>query len=164
MTNQTEMSVIDKWDRHFLRLAREVSLMSKDPSTKVGAVIVRPDRSIASTGYNGFPKSFQRFDDNEAAYADRDHKLTHVIHAEMNAILHLKGEPISRLHTIYVYPCQPCPNCMKHIIQIGVRRIISVEPPESMKDRWAADFKIAFQMFHRGGGDHFKLYEKELLD
>jgi dCMP deaminase len=45
----------DWWDRYFLDIAEEVSKASKDPSTKVGAVIVRPDRTVASLGYNGLP-------------------------------------------------------------------------------------------------------------
>ena len=47
----------EKWDRRFLRLAREVASWSKDPSTKVGAVLVDPlDNTIVSLGYNGFPR------------------------------------------------------------------------------------------------------------
>ena len=44
------------WDMRFAQLAKLVSLWSKDPSTKVGSVIVRPDKTIASVGFNGFPK------------------------------------------------------------------------------------------------------------
>jgi dCMP deaminase len=46
----------DKWDARFLDLARHVATWSRDPSTQTGAVIVRPNRTIASVGYNGFPR------------------------------------------------------------------------------------------------------------
>lgn len=38
---------MDKWDQRFLELAKVVSTWSKDPSTKTGAVIVRPDKTEA---------------------------------------------------------------------------------------------------------------------
>ena len=47
----------------FLSLAREVSTWSKDPSTQVGAVLVRPDRTVAGIGFNGFPRGI--YDDPE---------------------------------------------------------------------------------------------------
>ena len=46
---------MDKWDNRYLRLAKEVSTWSKDPSTKVGAVAVL-NGSVLAQGYNGFPR------------------------------------------------------------------------------------------------------------
>ena len=43
-----------KWDVRFIELAKHISLWSKDPSTKVGCVVVGEDREIRSTGFNGF--------------------------------------------------------------------------------------------------------------
>jgi dCMP deaminase len=45
-----------KWDSYFLRLAKEVSSASKDPSTSCGSVLVDDQRIVISTGYNGFPR------------------------------------------------------------------------------------------------------------
>ena len=39
-----------KWDLRFLELAKHISDWSKDPSTKVGCIIVGEDREIRSTG------------------------------------------------------------------------------------------------------------------
>ena len=64
-------------------MASVISKLSKDPSTKVGAVIVRPDNSIASVGYNGFPKGFP---DEESYWNNRDLKYKIVTHAEENAL------------------------------------------------------------------------------
>lgn len=44
------------FDEYFIRMAMLVSEKSKDPSTKVGCVIVGPDNEIRSTGFNGFPR------------------------------------------------------------------------------------------------------------
>lgn len=53
----------DKWDQRFIDLAFHLSGWSKDPSTKVGCVVVGEDREIRSTGFNGFPRGIS--DDNE---------------------------------------------------------------------------------------------------
>jgi dCMP deaminase len=45
-----------KWDIRFIELAKHVSTWSKDPSTKVGAIIATEDRRVLSMGYNGFPR------------------------------------------------------------------------------------------------------------
>jgi dCMP deaminase len=75
---------IDKWDGRFLDLAVFVGDWSKDPSTKVGAVLVRPDRTIAGLGFNGFPRGVL---DHPERYDDRPTKYEMVVHAEMNALL-----------------------------------------------------------------------------
>ena len=59
----------EKWDRRFIDLALHISNWSKDPSTKVGCVVVGADREIRSTGFNGFPRgiedSIERLEDRE---------------------------------------------------------------------------------------------------
>jgi dCMP deaminase len=45
-----------RWDEYFIKMAFLVAEKSKDPSTKVGCVIVGPDNEIRSTGFNGFPR------------------------------------------------------------------------------------------------------------
>jgi dCMP deaminase len=74
----------DWWDAYFIGIAREVSTASKDPSTKVGAVIVRPDWTVAAMGYNGFPRGIA---DTPERLNDRETKYALVTHAEVNAIL-----------------------------------------------------------------------------
>ena len=74
----------DRWDQHFLQLAIDHARMSKDPSTRVGAVIVGPDREIRSSGFNGFPRGIE---DTAERLADREMKLRLIVHAEMNAVL-----------------------------------------------------------------------------
>jgi dCMP deaminase len=103
------------WHKRFFDLADLVGSWSKDPSTKVGAVIVRPDRTIASVGYNGFPRGV------EDVYTTRDAKLLRTVHAEANAILAAQ-EPL-RGYTIYVTPLHPCANCAAFIIQSGIMQV-----------------------------------------
>src|SRR5450759_3287372 len=83
-------NVSDKWDRRFIELARFVADWSKDPSTKVGAVIVRPDRTVAALGYNGFPRGVL---DHSERYDHRPTKYEMVVHAELNSILNTRESP-----------------------------------------------------------------------
>ena len=69
----------EKWDGRFLDLAAHISNWSKDPSTKVGCVVVGPDREIRSTGFNGFPRGIA---DTDERLSDRNLKYPLICHAE----------------------------------------------------------------------------------
>jgi deoxycytidylate deaminase len=47
------------WDELFILQASLIAQKSKDPSTKVGCVIVNDDNVILSTGFNGFPRGIE---------------------------------------------------------------------------------------------------------
>ena len=116
----------DKWDSRYAAMAILVSSWSKDPSTKVGAVIAQPDKTIASVGYNGFPKHME---DREEWYNDREEKLKRVIHAEHNALNHCEHQNITG-STIYVYPLRPCIKCARRIYERGITRVVTVTTHE----------------------------------
>jgi len=129
-----------KWDQRFMRLAEEVSTWSKDPSTKVGAVIVDESRRIVGIGYNGFPRGVG---DQEERYLDKSVKYAMIVHAEANAILNAIAKPESSLYCTKA----PCSECMKLIIQCGfVKRIVS--PPWDVDGKWGEDAKHAITMFN----------------
>jgi dCMP deaminase len=119
------------WDERFLSLAREISKFSKDPSTQVGAVIVRPDKTVASIGFNGFPR---RMGDQQERYEDRNEKYSRIIHGEMNAILNAK-EPLNK-YTLYLWPFLSCDRCAVHVIQSGITRVVAPPLPGRLYDRW----------------------------
>src|SRR5207344_472450 len=99
-----------KWENRFIEMAGLVSLWSKDPSSKIGAVIVDPiTHRVVSTGYNGFPRGVG--DDTER-YAERETKMHMVIHAEENAILNAR-QSVEGMH-IFVYPTIMYPACCHH--------------------------------------------------
>ena len=130
-----------KWQARFLALTKEIASWSKDSGTKVGAVIVRPDRTICSVGFNGFPRGIE---DNPSAIANRDTKLLRTIHAELNAILSAK-EPLNG-YSIFVWPFQPCSQCAAAIIQSGIKDVYCPFTDHSSNDRWSESFKSALQM------------------
>lgn len=125
-----------KWDLRFIDLSMAVSKWSKDPSTKVGAVIVRPNQSVASIGFNGFPSQMPDF---PALYNDRDEKYSRIVHGEINALIFAR-EPVTG-YTLYTYPFMPCERCCVQMIQAGIKRIVSLKPPKETLDRWAASFE-----------------------
>ena len=128
------MELNDVWDSRFLRIAQEVSTWSKDPSTKVGAVIVDNRNRVVSMGYNGFP---QRVSDDERLN-DRTAKYKRIVHAEINALL-FAGQPVTNCR-IYTYPFLPCPRCAGPLIQAGINMVIA---PKNTNERWSADFEIS---------------------
>lgn len=136
----------EKWDRRFIAVAELVSSWSKDPSTKCGAVIVRPDRTIASVGYNGFPRGCN---DDPTLYANRDLKLSRVLHAEVNAVLHA-NEPLTGF-TMYTHPAgvsPTCDRCATVVIEAGIERVVhEFDDSREFSSRWAEAGKRALQMY-----------------
>jgi len=102
----------------FKNMLIEYSTLSKDPRTKVAAMILRPDLSIVSQGYNGFPAGFP---DDPKYWDVRDTKNALVIHAEENA---LSYSPTPHLHGhILICTHYPCPRCASKIIKSGISHV-----------------------------------------
>lgn len=120
----------ERWDLSFLVDAKVAARRSKDPSTKVGAVAVRPDLTHASQGYNGFPRGVA---DTEERLNTREIKYDLVVHAETNAILTAK-EPLTGCTLYLTFP--PCIRCTTSIIQAGISRVVAIKPTEEQEARW----------------------------
>ena len=110
----------EKWDLRFLDLAKTISLWSKDPSTKIGAVITQ-NKKIVSVGYNGLPSFVP---DDPVILNNRELKYEHVIHGEVNAILQAPKDALFG-STLYVYPFLPCSRCASMIIESNIIRVVS---------------------------------------
>jgi dCMP deaminase len=110
----------EKWDTRFLELAAFVARWSKDPSTKVGAVIADNDFRVVSLGFNGLPRWIE---DSPDRYDDKNKKYSMVIHGELNAIL-FAPRSVSGC-TLYTWPFAPCSVCASLIVQVGIKRIVA---------------------------------------
>ena len=109
------------WDEYFISIAEQVATKSKDPSTKTGCVIVDEKHRPVSFGYNGFIAGC----DESKMTNERPMKYHLVIHAEMNALMFAKRDLENCiLYTLYA----PCENCLKHILQAGIKKIIYKNP------------------------------------
>jgi len=134
---------MNKWHHRFLDLAEYVAQWSKD-STKVGAVIVGPDKEVRSLGYNGFPRGI---DDHIEARHKRPTKYFWSSHAEENAILNATRASIPiKGCTLYVQ-WFPCSTCSRAIIQSGLKTLVCPELDLDKQDKkWQEEFKISREM------------------
>ena len=148
----------ERWDRHFLQLCIDHAGMSKDPSTRVGAVIVGPDREIRSAGFNGFPRGIA---DTAERLNDRETKLKLVVHGEMNAVLAaarvgmpLKGCTLYLAATsvdgMHVWGGPPCTRCAVEVIQAGITMVVSFAP-KNVPSKWHVDLALASEILEEAG-------------
>ena len=120
---------INSWDRRFLAVAMQVSHWSKDPSSKMGAVIANTDQRLVALGYNGFPKQVE---DCQSRQYNKKVKYEIVVHAEANALLIAGSAAVGG--TIYLYGPRPiCARCAGILIQAGIKRAVAIRPPPATK-------------------------------
>lgn len=142
----------NKWHKRFLEIAQGVSAWSKDPSTKVGAVIVGNQNQIVSQGFNGFPRGV---DDSNERLVDRETKYKFVIHAEANAIYNAihNGSKVEG-STIYVFGLPVCNECAKAIIQTGIKKVVYCSEPNPL---WEESSLLSKEMFAEVGVELIKI-------
>lgn len=133
------------WDRFFLDLAKQYSTASRDPSTKVGAVIT-DGKYFLSAGYNGFPQGIK---DTKERYENREIKYAIVNHAEINALLSAKRDIEGCF--LYTYPFAPCIRCCCQFIQAKIRRVVAPILPDNLKERWEKDMKMTAEYLEEAG-------------
>lgn len=110
------------WNDYAMRLATTAALRSEDPYVKVGAVVFRPDNTVAGVGYNGAPPGVR------INWTDRDKRRPRVIHAEANALRWTSPREVNggwiacTLH--------PCSACLALIASYGIARIAYSEMPD----------------------------------
>lgn len=132
------------WGDRYTHLAKEISTWSKDPSTKVGAVVIGNNGEVLSQGYNGFPRSIK---DTPQRLKDREKKYNLVVHAEMNAIYNASLNGVSlKGSTLYVYGLPICNECAKGVIQVGIDKVIATRPADYNKE-WDESIKDAKALF-----------------
>ncbi|ANM46481.1 dCMP deaminase [Morganella phage vB_MmoM_MP1] len=144
----------------YLQIAYLVSQESKCCSWKVGAVIAKDDRIIA-TGYNGSPsgqtnccdhaeeKGWTKYFQHQTMQPGgktlllKEHREDHSkwsavneIHAELNAIIFAAKKGISiEGGTMYV-TLSPCADCAKAIAQSGIKTLVYAESYDKLSDGW----------------------------
>lgn len=120
---------MNKWDIRYLQLASVVAEWSKDPSTKVGCVLVNTKHQILGLGFNGFPRGAS--DDHRLNIREQKYKM--VIHAEENAILNSTGNLEDAIAYLTHPPCLHCCGMLK---QKGISKVVFVEPSGEFAKRW----------------------------
>ena len=117
------------WDEYFMELASVVAKRSTCLRQKVGAVIVK-DKRILATGYNGAPSGMAHCLDigclreKLSVPSGERIELCRGLHAEQNAIIQAAKFGICiEGATIYTTHC-PCITCAKMIINAGIKRVV----------------------------------------
>lgn len=123
------------WDEYFMKIAEAVAEKSKDPSSKMGCVIVDKNKRVVSLGYNGM---IQGANEEKMTLSERPMKYYFAIHSEMNAVIFAHQDLTGC--TIY-NRVATCENCLKYCLQAGIKRFVynelrvksySTDPKKSM--------------------------------
>lgn len=104
-----------------MQIAEAVAAKSKDPSSKMGCVIVDQNKRVVSLGYNGM---VQGADESKMTLSERPMKYYFAIHSEMNAVLFAHQDLTGC--TIY-NRVATCENCLKYCLQAGIKRFVYEE-------------------------------------
>lgn len=138
LSQSIELGKRDNWDQYFMAKAYITSLRSTCGSRRVGAVIVRDNREIAS-GYNGYPSGAKHCIDggcprfqakkngllNSGDYTDE--YPCEAFHAEHNAINQCLKEGVSTNNTVIYTTTFPCRECAKKILGAGISKLYFLE-------------------------------------
>lgn len=142
------------WTEWYMRGVYWIASKSKDPRTKIGAILVKNNR-IISTGYNGFPQSVK--EDIKDRW-ERPLKYLFVSHGERNAIYAAAkhGSPTEGC-TIYTNAL-PCSDCMKAIIQSGITKVVIHKQFEDHcknvnRPEWEKHAEVSMMMSKESGVD-----------
>lgn len=139
---------LETWDALFIEIARTYARKSKDASTRVGAVIVGPDRDQRAGGFNGLPRGVVddpvRFPWSKSRH-ERPEKYSWYEHAERNAIYNAaRVGTATGGCTLYVAGGPPCADCARAVIQAGIVEVVaeSLEagPPTTPRE-WAESYQ-----------------------
>lgn len=146
---------VEKWDRRFLELSAVVSKWSKDPSTKVGAVVVDENKMVVSMGFNGMPRKILDLPDR---YQQKNIKYEMIVHGEMNALL--VAPRTVRGCTLYTYPFAPCSRCASMIVQTGIARVVA--PTFNEPGHWMVESVLHTGLIFKEAGIKLDLVDFEL--
>ena len=138
-----------KWHERFIKLAHEVAEWSKDPSKKVGCVLVKNKRVI-STGYNGFPKNIS---DSFDRLMDREQKYEITVHAEVNAITTAALHGVSTEEATAYITFHPCSRCASVLINAGIDSVY-VSTRNDIPTRWVKNFVLASKLLAEAGVEY----------
>ncbi len=128
------------WDEAFMQLSYLIAQRSKDPNTQNGACLVDENKIIVGLGYNGFPRGCSDDElpwDREGNFLDK--KYAYVVHAEENAVYNANKPTKGCIMYCTMFPCN---ECVKTIIQNGIKEVVYDRDPYHNQDEWIAARKM----------------------
>ncbi len=143
------------WDEYFMKIAQLVSERSTCLRRKVGAVIVK-DKRILATGYNGAPSGIEHCESHGCLReklkipSGEKHELCRGLHAEQNAIIQAAYHGVSIKDSVIYVTCHPCSVCAKMIINSGIKKIVIMESyPDELARRMLKEASISIETFKK---------------
>ena len=141
------------WDEYFMAIAKLVSTRSTCLRRKVGAVLVK-DRRIIATGYNGPPSGLKHPDEvgclreKLGIPSGERHELCRGLHAEQNAIIQAALHGVSTKGSVLYCTHSPCSVCVKMLINAGVTKVIYGEGyPDQLAKELAEEANLPLVQF-----------------
>lgn len=137
----------------FLSSAETISTHSKDPRTKVGAIILDPEYGIVSSGWNDLPRGVEHVEDRYTSPT----KYKWIVHAETNAIANAARRGIALKNcTLLVAHNIICAQCCAIAIQSGIKSIYcqKYDVTNDAHYRLVQDYLIAQQMMEEAQIEH----------
>jgi len=141
------------WDEYFMEIAGLVSKRSTCLRRKVGAVLVK-ERRILATGYNGTPTKITHCStvgclrEKLKVPSGERHELCRGLHAEQNVLLQAALYGISLKDSTLYCTNQPCIICAKMLINAGIKEIvIRGDYPDKMAKDFLKQAKIRLRIF-----------------
>jgi dCMP deaminase len=138
----------------FMPVALAYATMSKDRSTKVGALVLGPGYEVRSSGWNGAPRGCNA--DEDERFDVRSEKLLWVSHSEANAITNAARCGVSLDGCTMLVTMPPCMSCAKLIVQAGITRVISSRATERFAERWKEDLDRSSRLFAECGVEYIE--------
>lgn len=109
------------WHKYFMGVAEQVSTMATCGRLKVGCVLVK-DKRIIATGFNGSISGHDHCDDVGHLYNDEG-RCIRTVHAEQNAIIQCAKYGIPTDGAIAYVTHEPCEHCTKLLAQAGIKTV-----------------------------------------
>ena len=150
------------WDQYFMSMVYLVAMKSKDPSTKVGAIIIGPDHEIRSTGFNGLPRNVN---DAKPERYQKPIKYFWIEHSERNSVYNAARIGIDLNGCTMYTQGTPCVDCARAIIQSGIKKVVvdSVWDRGDNRPEWIESLANSKTMLTESGIEFIE-YNGPLID
>ncbi len=135
---QLEIEERPSLDDYFMEITTVVAKRSTCLRQKVGAVIVK-DKRILATGYNGAPSNLPHcleigcLREQLSIPSGERHELCRAVHAEQNAIIQAALHGVSIVGATLYTTHQPCIMCAKMLINAKIKKVVYGKKYNDMK-------------------------------
>ncbi|MBI5060897.1 MAG: cytidine deaminase [Candidatus Aenigmarchaeota archaeon] len=160
------------WDQMFMKITEILAERTSCINHQIGSVFVDDQHRIVTVGYNGATRGDVNCNEVGCAKVHgEDGKLKRCrgAHSEINAIINCIQPERLRNTTLYITTF-PCYDCMKALVQIGVRaiiykeeyrRVVNANDYEKEDEAWELANKMGIKVFKYENGEKREVFGKK---